>query len=254
MDQLIALVLGLHGSWVAQLTSFALLSLLIEFSSTSLVAHTIQPKQRAGPVILLSGPQIQVQAQAFTEASVAARPSATGLHRAMVPDMALGSSPYPDISMTPGGSTGHPNQAWPQLWHDPLTQGLRWPPRPWSCTWPSVTTEALKINSDPGCRRAMDPDVTLCSSPSAADNIAPSDGAGYSDQGVPRDSMFLGALLATSFCPHPGYLCGAWWQRGPQTLTQEPSTALLPLIKTWPLIITQVQTSPWTQVASWSIT
>lgn len=89
----------------------------------------------------------------------------------------------------------------------------------------------------------MDPDMTLCSSPSVADNITLS--AGYSDQDVPGDSMFLGRPHDHRFLPTPRvsmWPLVATWTTDINTGALGCSSA--PRIKTWPLVITQVQTNP----------
>lgn len=86
--------------------------------------------------------------------------------RTMGPDVALSHSSGSDVTMAPGGSTCHPNLYDPDghmaLKHQ---HGLKCQPRLQTSAWPSVATGATDINTEPGCCRAMVPDIALGSSP-----------------------------------------------------------------------------------------
>lgn len=85
-----------------------------------------------------------------------------GFSRATDPGMALYHNLGLDDTMTPGGSTGHPNQPGPgygtALGHN---QGCG--PDPGASEWPLAVTWAMDINPEPGHGRSMDPDMVLSS-------------------------------------------------------------------------------------------
>lgn len=65
------------------------------------------------------------------------------------------------VADDPGGSVGHSDG------HVPIGStalGHYHGPRPGASPWPSIAIGAADINTDPGCYRATDPDMTLGSS------------------------------------------------------------------------------------------
>ena len=73
-----------------------------------------------------------------------------------------------------------------------------------SSSLPSVVTEAMAINTDPGCCKAMDPDMAPDNSP-GPDGIMSSTGStGHSDQHGPGGSMVLEHQMAIGGGPHLG--------------------------------------------------
>lgn len=86
----------------------------------------------------------------------------------------------PDGTTASGGSTGLPNL------HEPnssIVPGFQYGPRRWpepqAIPWPSMVAEAVDINTDPGFRRATDPDMTLGSSLSLQDTMTPGGSTGH---------------------------------------------------------------------------
>lgn len=66
--------------------------------------------------------------------------------------MALSSSPGLDVTMAPGGSAGHSEQYGPSCsMTSGLQNGLRWWPRRWVFTLPSVVSQVMDTNTDPYC-------------------------------------------------------------------------------------------------------
>lgn len=57
---------------------------------------------------------------------------------------------------------------------------------------PLVVTGAIDINSDPGCYRAIDPDIALCKIPSQDNTLTLGDSTDPSDQHVLGGNMALG--------------------------------------------------------------
>ncbi|XP_052574744.1 uncharacterized protein LOC128097911 [Peromyscus californicus insignis] len=96
----------------------------------------------------------------------------------MVPGSSLGS----DVTMAPGESAEHTDQHGPNgrvalgQQHGPM-----WWPRPLASAWHLMASGAVDINSDPGCCRAMEPDIAPRSNPGWADTMAPGDSTGHSD-------------------------------------------------------------------------
>lgn len=120
------------------------------------------------------------------------------------PDMGLGSSLCPNVPISPSDSTDHPDQLGPAcdtIWH---RHGLRWPTRPWPSSWPSMTTGAPNINSDPGCYRATDPGRALCSSLGPNDTVALSDNTDHSDPDVSSGNMAFRHPPGHRLGPDPG--------------------------------------------------
>lgn len=91
-------------------------------------------------------------------------------------DMVFSGNPGLDVTMAPSGGTEHPNQWWPPQQRDPQIPTLA-----------QVTANTLEIhmtswqqepstganNTDPGCSRAMDPDMAPSCSPGPDVTVTP---------------------------------------------------------------------------------
>ncbi|KAL6084353.1 hypothetical protein STEG23_031656 [Scotinomys teguina] len=118
----------------------------------------------------------------------------------MDPDMVLGSSPCPDVTMAPGGSTDHSVQHHPscRVTSDPnMTpdggSDLGYPQ-------PPMVTSTMDINTDLGCGWTVDPDMAPGHSSSLNESMAPGSSPGHSDQ----DSSYAGKALE--------HRCDHMWQ------------------------------------------
>lgn len=81
------------------------------------------------------------------------------------PDTALGSSSRPDVTMDPVDGRGPSDQYVPSEGMALKYQhSLRWQPRCWASSWPSIITGAMDIGTDPGYGRVTDLDLALGSS------------------------------------------------------------------------------------------
>lgn len=75
---------------------------------------------------------------------------------------------------------------------------------PWASAEPSVVTELMNINSDSGCHnKAIDPDMTLGSSPGSDNTMAPYEITSHSDQRSPHCGMALGDPPGYRLQPRP---------------------------------------------------
>ena len=80
---------------------------------------------------------------------------------------------------------------------------LRYLTRLQASVGPLVVTEAMDINSDPSCYRAMGPEIPLSSSSNLGNTMATGGSTDYSDQHGPSDSIALGHQHGPMWQPRP---------------------------------------------------
>lgn len=133
-----------------------------------------------------------------------------GCRNATNPNMALHHSLGLDVTMVQGGSTG-PNGS--MALEDQY--GLACLTRSQSPAQPLVVTEAIDINTDPGCYSVIDTDTHTPSNSPGPDVIVPPSGStDYTDQCGHGSSIALGRQNGYRWHPIPQAFPWPWWQHG----------------------------------------
>lgn len=123
--------------------------------------------------------------------------------------MVLGSVSCPKLFMSLDSNIGHPDKHGPRqsmaLRHQHCP---RWQIRPRSSSWPSMITEALDNNPDPGCYRVTDSDIALCHSPCPNDTIVSADALATQISLAPTAAHPADKNMVTGSRSEPRYPCG----------------------------------------------